>query len=146
LLRLLDRESETTKIAAVHALGEVGTATSVEPLLAYTKDLLPSELKRAARAAIARIQTRFGDVDAGRLSVAELEQHEGALSISAEGGELSLECDEPANRRSVERRDKRQRDTATESEPQSQSALEETTQSTQPRKLRKNAASGSKRE
>jgi HEAT repeat protein len=90
LLTLLEREEEGQKIAVVSALGHVGTAAAVEPLMDLTGRVLSSELGRAAEEAIARIQSRLGDVEAGRLTLAELTEHEGALSLSREGGELSL--------------------------------------------------------
>jgi hypothetical protein len=94
LLDLLDREHDELKIAAAEALGHAGTTAAVEPLLELTRGFLNSELKKAAREAIARIQSRLGDVEAGRLTLSELPGKAGALSFPAEGGELSLSNEE----------------------------------------------------
>jgi HEAT repeat protein len=98
VLTLLERREEGLKIAAANALGHVGTATAVEPLMALVGSGL-SDLGRAAEEAIARIQSRLGDVEAGRLTLAKLAEREGALSLSREGGELSLpKGDKPLSR------------------------------------------------
>jgi hypothetical protein len=94
LLDLLDQEDDELQTAAVEALGHAGTTAAVEPLLELTGSFLNSDLKRAAREAIARIQSRLGDVEAGRLTLAELTEQAGALSFPGEGGELSLSTDE----------------------------------------------------
>jgi hypothetical protein len=90
LLTLLEREDKRQKIAAVDALGHLGSATSVEPLMKLTGHLLSPDLSRAAKEAIAKIQSRLNDAEAGRLTLAELTEREGALSLCREGGELSL--------------------------------------------------------
>lgn len=90
LLGLLDRDDAVLKTAAARALGSVGTVAAVEPLLDCTQGFLDSELKRVAREAVGSIQARLGDVEAGRLSVAEPLESEGALSLSSgEAGGLS---------------------------------------------------------
>jgi HEAT repeat protein len=91
LLSLLDRDEGGVKVAAARALGLVGTVAAVETLVAYAKQTLDRKSRRAAREAIARIQARLGDVEAGRLAVADVSQPEGALSLSVEPGALSLE-------------------------------------------------------
>jgi HEAT repeat protein len=94
LLRLLTREAAEVRAAAARALGQVGTVHAVEPLLALTEGLLTSpSVKQAARQAVARIQSRLGDAEAGRLSLAVPAEGAGALSLPGEeraGGELSL--------------------------------------------------------
>ena len=94
LLRLLAREAAEVRAAAARALGQVGTVRAVEPLLALTEGLLASpSVKQAAREAVASIQSRLGDAEAGRLSLAAPAEREGALSLSGDeppGGELSL--------------------------------------------------------
>ena len=95
LLRLLAREAAEVRAAAARALGQVGTVRAVEPLLALTTGLLASpSVKQAAREAVARIQSRLGDAEAGRLSLAVPSGDAGALSLAgdeaAPGGELSL--------------------------------------------------------
>jgi HEAT repeat protein len=96
LVRWLAHEAEAVRIAAARALGEVGTVAAVEPLLPHTKGLLTdADLKRAAREAIDKIQGRLGDVEAGRLSLSEVQQRDGALSLSDdEAGKLSMAADE----------------------------------------------------
>ncbi len=95
LLRLLAREAAEVRAAAARALGQVGSVRAVEPLLALTTGLLASpSVKQAAREAVARIQSRLGDVEAGRLSLAVPSGDAGALSLAgdetAPGGGLSL--------------------------------------------------------
>jgi HEAT repeat protein len=91
LLALLEREDEPLRVAAARALGRVGTVAAVEPLLACTGGFLDSNLKRTAREAVGSIQSRLGDVGAGRLSVADISPSEGALSLSTgEAGGLSV--------------------------------------------------------
>jgi hypothetical protein len=95
LLMLLERDSVTIRFAVVEALGQVGSVRAVEPLLALTAGLLASpSVKQAAREAVARIQSRLGDAEAGRLSLAVPSGDAGALSLAggeeAPGGELSL--------------------------------------------------------
>jgi hypothetical protein len=90
LISLLGHESTEVRTAAVKALGVVGTVRAVEPLLPLTKALLVPDLRAAALDSIRRIQGRLGDVDGGRVSVAKVEEVAGAVSISTEGGELSL--------------------------------------------------------
>jgi HEAT repeat protein len=97
LVRWLGRNNEAVCIAAARALGTIGTVAAVEPLLPHTKGLLTdADLKRAAREAIEKIQSRLGDVEAGRLSLSEVAQRDGALSLSEEAGKLSMAPDESA--------------------------------------------------
>jgi len=92
LLSLLERGEPAVQIAAARALGQVGTVQAVEPLLVYTRGLLDSELKRAAREAVGAIQARLGNVEGGRLSLAGLAANDGALSLGREeSGALSFE-------------------------------------------------------
>jgi hypothetical protein len=89
-----DHPSLEVQEAAVISLGSVGTARAVEPLTQHRGGILgDTELKRAVRDAIARIQMRLGPVDAGRLSLAEEDECAGALS--------TVETDEPAGALSV---------------------------------------------
>jgi HEAT repeat protein len=89
LIELLRHADEKVRMAAAAALGIVGGIQAVEPLLPLTKGLFNGDLHAAARDAVRRIQSRLGDVEAGRLSVAAAGP-EGALSVSGEGGELSV--------------------------------------------------------
>jgi hypothetical protein len=94
LLHLLERESDAVRAAAAQALVRHGTIRAVEPLLALTKGLRTSgRVKLLAQDAIRQIQSRLGDVEAGRLSLATPAEQEGALSLAGgadEAGALSL--------------------------------------------------------
>ncbi len=83
LLRLLGHDSIEVRRAAVTALGLAGTIAAVEPLLGVSEGMLADgELQQAAREAVARIQSRLGNAEAGRLSLSEHEQRSGALSLT----------------------------------------------------------------
>jgi hypothetical protein len=73
---------------------------AVEQLLPLTQALLDSQLRQAARNAVGNIQSRLGDVEAGRVSLAEAVGLEGALALADDAavriGELSLSADEVA--------------------------------------------------
>lgn len=71
LLRLLGRDAEAVQCAAAVALGRPGSVRAVEPLLPLTEALL--------RAAVAAIQARLGDAEAGRLSL--VDDPRGKLSL-----------------------------------------------------------------
>ena len=77
------------RIAAARALGRAGTADAVRDLLAVSESG-PGELRRAARQAIAEIQSRLPGASPGQLSLAGGEA--GALSLAenvAEGSRSS---------------------------------------------------------
>src|SRR5512140_374903 len=67
LLGLLTHRAEPVRLAAVTALGRIGTIRAVETLLPLTKGVLALGEKKAARDAIAIIQARLGEAEAGRL-------------------------------------------------------------------------------
>jgi hypothetical protein len=90
LLRLLRTGSGSVKRAAAAALGEVGTIRAVEFLHPLTEQVLSVALKATAREAIARIQARLHDAEAGRVSVHAEEPAEGGVSIAKYEGSLSL--------------------------------------------------------
>lgn len=82
LLQLLADPSEAVQVASAEALAQVGSVRAVEPLLELTRGLLGrGSLRQAARAAIAQIQSRLGNVDAGRVSLADAAL-EGAVTLS----------------------------------------------------------------
>lgn len=96
LLRLLEDASPDVRQAAAEALAEAGSVQAVEPLLPLSQGLMPSPLRNAARAAIAQIQARLGNVEAGQVSLAD---QQGLLvgavdladvSVAVRVGELSL--------------------------------------------------------
>lgn len=91
LIGLLDHPNNRVKIAAIEALAKVGTITAVEPLHGLTRRL---GLKRSARVAIDSIQSRLGDVESGRLSLAPAIDSDGGLSLAGDpekAGGLSLD-------------------------------------------------------
>jgi hypothetical protein len=91
LVECLDRGSSKVKTAAARVLGQIGTLRAVEPLLRYTKGFfVDRSLKRAAREAVSAIQSRHAGAEAGRLSIAELADTGGGLSLAEEPGALSL--------------------------------------------------------
>jgi HEAT repeat protein len=99
LLQALERDQEDLRVAAAEALGRVGTAAAVLPLKeASERSWLDQELRRAARQAIAEIQSRAQGASPGQLSLAGMEA--GQLSLAQEGGELSLAAG-PAGRLSL---------------------------------------------
>lgn len=102
LVALLSDPSPRVQLAAAQALGRFGSAAAVEHLLPIAQALLDSELRQAARAAVGRIQSRLGDVEAGRLSLAEPQPLAGALTLAdpaspAHVGLLSLDPEEGAS-------------------------------------------------
>ncbi len=114
LLRALQRARPDLRVAAATALGRVGTAAAVLPLKdAAESSPRDAELRRAARQAIAEIQSRLQGASPGQLSLAGAEA--GQLSQTSEAGQLSLAAD-PAGQVSLP---------AEEPEPLSLSGTEE---------------------
>ena len=77
--------------AAVEALAKLGTVRAVEPLFELAKKM---RFGPSARTAIDSIQSRLGDVEAGRLSLAPTIDPDGALSLAGDpekAGGLSLD-------------------------------------------------------
>jgi len=95
LVDMLNDDEDTVVLAAIDALGKMGTVVAVEPLvLCGQRD---SSFKRSAVEAIADIQDRLGDVDGGRLSLSTTSEHAGALSVGQTPGAVSLDTDEPTS-------------------------------------------------
>lgn len=93
LIGLLSDPSADVQLASAEALGEVGTVTAVEPLLPVAQGFGRAQLRRAARAAIGRIQSRLGPAEAGLLSLAGDHELAGAVDLADAAlpvGELSL--------------------------------------------------------
>jgi HEAT repeat protein len=90
LLLALESDRRNLCVAAATALGRVGTAAVVLPLEEAAERSAPyPELRRAARQAIAEIQSRLADASPGQLSLAATDA--GQLSMAeAEGGQVSL--------------------------------------------------------
>ena len=88
LLGLLIDSDDAVAIAAANTLGRIGGTTAVHPLMQRSEGLLKSsDLKDAARSAIALIQGRVEGASQGGLSVAE----------HVEGGELSRVDEDPSD-------------------------------------------------
>lgn len=85
-------EQADLRVAAANALGRVGSASAVLPLKEVAERswlVLERELRRAARQAIAEIQSRLEGASPGQLSLAEAEA--GRLSLAVDpAGQLSL--------------------------------------------------------
>jgi hypothetical protein len=81
---------------AVNALGTCGTREAVEPLLRLAKSSINPFTRNAVQKSIGQIQSRLGDVQNGWLSMDDLSEKDGALSVSDEAGvgSLSLEGDD----------------------------------------------------
>ncbi len=104
LIQALQYEDTEIRTAAASSLGRVGSAAAVLPLKeAAEHSWLDRDLRRAARQAIAEIQSRLPGATPGQLSLAgaetgqlSLAQDEaGQLSLAAEtAGQLSLTKDE----------------------------------------------------
>jgi HEAT repeat protein len=100
LILALQREHAKVRVAAANALARLGTAAAVLPLKdAVERWADDPELSRAARQAIAAIQTRLPGATPGQLSLAGTEA--GQLSLApSEPGQLSLATD-PAGQLSL---------------------------------------------
>jgi len=102
LILALQHEDTDVLVAAANALGQVGTAAAVLPLKEVERSSQKpvaawphnhSKLRRAARQAIAAIQTRLPGASPGQLSLAGSEM--GQLSLAtAEAGQLTLATDQ----------------------------------------------------
>jgi hypothetical protein len=94
LLRLLSDPSADVQYASAESLGAIGSVAAVERLLPVAEGLGRTQLRQAARAAIGRIQSRLGHVEAGRISLADERSLAGALALAEAPalrvGELSL--------------------------------------------------------
>ena len=93
LIGLLSDPSADVQLASASALGEMGTVTAVEPLLPIAQGFGRAQLRRTARAAIGRIQSRLGPAEAGLLSLATDHDLAGAVDLANAAlsvGELSL--------------------------------------------------------
>ena len=90
LIRALERDDDAVRLAAIEALGHMGSARSVMSIQEAGRAGADAETRRAARQAVAEIQSRLPGASAGQLSVAE----DGA-------GRLSLADDDPRGRLSM---------------------------------------------
>jgi hypothetical protein len=86
LLGLLADDSSHVQQAAAQALGVFASVAAVEHLLPLAQALFDTQLRQAAREAVARIQARLGDVEAGRVSLAEPHELAGAVALAEDAG------------------------------------------------------------
>ena len=95
LLAVLEDGTPEAKLAAVRALGPIGTVRSIEPLLALRGvQLLAGEMGPIATAAVAAIQSRLAGAGAGQLALSDASG--GEISFpGAESGSLSVPPNEP---------------------------------------------------
>ncbi len=89
LIRALERDEADVRLAAIEALGHMGSARAVLPIQEAGRTGT-DETRRAARQAVAEIQSRLPGASAGQLSIAG----DGA-------GRLSLADDDPRGRLSM---------------------------------------------
>jgi hypothetical protein len=90
LLTELERESSALTSNIVEALGTCGQVEAVERLYKIGKSRFSPVIRSTVKEAIARIQSRLGDVEKGWLSVSQLQDAEGALSLADEAGKGAL--------------------------------------------------------
>lgn len=94
LIQLLGDRASDVQHASAEALGLFGSVAAVEPLLPLAESLVRPRLRQAARGAIGRIQSRLGDVEAGRLSLSDPHDLAGAVDVvdtsALRAGEVSL--------------------------------------------------------
>jgi HEAT repeat protein len=99
LIVALQRDQPDLRVAAANALARVGSAEAVLPLKEMADLFLLGEIRKAARQAIAEIQSRVQGASPGQLSLAGTEA--GQLSLAeAEAGQLSL-AEDPAGQLSL---------------------------------------------
>ena len=96
----LDRCRILTARACVEVLGHVGSAADVLPLEEVAERFYDLILRRAARQAIAEIQSRLPGASPGQLSLALSEAGKLSLALSEAGG-LTLATDLPAGHLSL---------------------------------------------
>jgi HEAT repeat protein len=82
LIGLLSDDSAHVQRTSAEALGTIGSVAAVEPLLPLAEGIARPQLRQAARGAIGRIQSRLGDVAAGRVSLADDQELAGALGLA----------------------------------------------------------------
>jgi len=99
LIAAFQGEAEDLRVIAANALGRVGSVAAVLPLKEMADRFLLGEASKAARQAIAQIQSRVQGASPGQLSLAGAET--GQLSLAeAEAGQLSFASD-PAGQLSI---------------------------------------------
>ena len=78
-------------VAIIRALGHLASASAVTTLLPFTHGLdQPGEIKALAREAIERIRSRLPGAAQGQLSLSDIEESAGTLSLTDDAGSLSI--------------------------------------------------------
>ncbi|MGE5198136.1 MAG: HEAT repeat domain-containing protein, partial [Rhodospirillaceae bacterium] len=91
LIAALDRGAAAVGVAAAEALGRIGSPQAVVPLRsAASSHLLDGDLRRAARQAVAEIQSRVSGASPGQLSLAGDEAGRLSLVEEEQRGRLSM--------------------------------------------------------
>jgi hypothetical protein len=94
LLKAVESGVRELRLAALGALATVGSATAVEPLLAFLEGRrLDAATRQGIHEAIGAIQSRLAGAEAGQLSLSKAPPGSGWLSMAAPGdgkGDLSL--------------------------------------------------------
>ena len=94
LLKAVDSDARELRLAAIRALGVMGSVAAVEPLLAFGAGRrLDGESRQAVRDAVGAIQSRLAGAEAGQVSLAAPSPGSGWLSVATlevEPGRLSL--------------------------------------------------------
>jgi len=84
-------EDTSLKLVFFKSLGLCGTVKSVEPLRGFMKDIINPLVANQGQKAIERIQSRLGNVERGWVSLDEMEEKEGGISIKNNNdGSLSV--------------------------------------------------------
>ncbi|MCP4134466.1 MAG: hypothetical protein GY754_26065 [bacterium] len=91
-------EKMEIQLHIIETLGRCGGIEQIEELHTLGKKSLNPIIKTAVRETIQQIQSRLGDVEKGWLSVEELTETDGGLSMAneAEKGSLSIHKKKPS--------------------------------------------------
>ncbi len=92
LIKELEKNESQYRNYLIEALGNCGRVNAVEKLLEIGKSTLNPLLRSSVKEAIIKIQSRLGNADKGWLSVTQLDEIDGALSLAdrVTDGSLSL--------------------------------------------------------
>jgi hypothetical protein len=86
----LNKDTSDLTPVIIATLGTCGTKDAIEPIYKKAKASMNPFLRNAAQKAIGQIKSRITDGDTGWLSMYELSEEEGSLSISDEASEGAL--------------------------------------------------------
>jgi len=94
LLQELVKDPQPLLYPIINALAVCGRINAVEKLFKLGKNSLNPFTQRRVKEAILRIQSRLGAVEKGWLSLSQLEEMEGALSLADLAGKGALSSPE----------------------------------------------------